>query len=196
VFKDQGYAGWNITRHQNGEFGLSLDELDENDLYWDEEDLTFAGGIAMFNYVVEKQNGSLINDVAFKSLANGVVKFPNASNGDALHLTPCVEYAVQNPDEDLLFPRDYDMLRIRLGLGAACREHQDREALDRWKKVPKPKAVKGTADDDTNAAPTTNPAARVPGEQTTRHVRESSDLEDNDDFAMPSTPQQDLNVAM
>ncbi|KAH7084312.1 hypothetical protein FB567DRAFT_550321 [Paraphoma chrysanthemicola] len=196
VFEDQGYNGWNITRHQDGEFCLSLDELDATNLYWDDEDLTFAGGIAMFNYVVEKENGTLINNVAFKSLANGVVKFPNASNGDALHLTPCVEYAVQNPDEDLLFPRDYGMLRTRLGLGAARREHQDRESLDRWKKFPMPKAVEETADDDTNSAPATNPAAREPGQQSTSRAPPSSGLQDNANFTLPSTPQQDLDTAM
>jgi hypothetical protein len=75
----------------------------------------------------------LIDNVRFDSLAVGVRRFPSVALGDGLNLTRCVQYAVANPHEGLMFPRDFTMLVNRLGRQAIQPHHLDGQVFGRWK---------------------------------------------------------------
>jgi hypothetical protein len=66
---------------------------------------------------------------------------PDATTGDALDLTRCVAFAVQNAHLDLQFPCDFEQVARHLGLTVVGDEHYDRNAATRWGQVPKPKTV-------------------------------------------------------
>ncbi|KAF2849709.1 hypothetical protein T440DRAFT_518938 [Plenodomus tracheiphilus IPT5] len=77
-----------------------------------------------------------ITGIDFKSLAVEVGQFPSETTGDGLDLTRCVLYALKNPDEDLIYPRDFASLTSSLGgpIKPRAKTH-DRETFGRWKKL-------------------------------------------------------------
>jgi hypothetical protein len=64
-------------------------------------------------------------NVPFKSLAQGVKRFPSVARGDGANLTRCVQYAVSHSREELLFPQDFASLTHRLGATMIHDEHYD-----------------------------------------------------------------------
>jgi|SRR5690242_4502494 len=69
--------------------------------------------------------------IPFKDLALHVKEHP--SGDDALDLTRCVNYAVNNPDEEWLFPEDFPQLVEHLGGPLpVTRSHHDRQLFARY----------------------------------------------------------------
>ncbi|KAF2649901.1 hypothetical protein K491DRAFT_609839, partial [Lophiostoma macrostomum CBS 122681] len=70
-------------------------------------------------------------NIAFKDLANGVKKMP--MDCDALDLTRMIQLHQGQPERDLLFPRDWDMLLYELGGPTPVTEqHLDRAVFKRY----------------------------------------------------------------
>lgn len=119
---------------------------------------TWQGGrIDVGNFKVEcvvfpKRNGSSqgIRSIPFKDMIVSIVNMPQGE--DALDLTRCVEYAHAHPEQEWVFPRDYNELLMVVGGPRMVRESNwDWYVFDRWSRVPgyhkkpytkKPKKVK------------------------------------------------------
>ena len=71
--------------------------------------------------------------VNFRTLANDVVNMP--SGPDALDLTRFVQYALDNPDQDFLFPDDWATLTQLLGLHPKTDAHTDTEVYKRYRGI-------------------------------------------------------------
>lgn len=135
MVKDAGHKGWTVTKMIKGEY-LQEDEV------WDAENLSLAAmQFQCRRFPNTDGDGAVpIDDVEFKSLAVDVKAYPDEATGDAHELTACVRYAVEHPDENLQFPRDFQKLAQQLGQKPLRSAHFDREVLSRWKRAPKPVA--------------------------------------------------------
>jgi hypothetical protein len=136
VFKttmtEVGLEGWTVTKMNNGDF------LEDNEI-WDADNLSLAAiKVQCERFPNVSGNGPVVVDnVDFKSLAVGVKAYPDEASGDAHELTACVRYAVEHPDDDLQFPRDFQQLAYHLGQKLLRAARFDREVHSRWKRATK-----------------------------------------------------------
>jgi hypothetical protein len=132
-----GYEGWTVQKHQKGTY-------DAKNPSWDPDNLSLNGMHVQSEipgHSGKFGNGKALDNVPFVKLAVGVQNFPDATTGDALDLTRCVAFAVQNAHLDLQFPRDFEQVARHLGLAVVRDAHYDRNAAARWRQMPKPKPV-------------------------------------------------------
>tara|TARA_R110002003_G_scaffold42_1_gene3060 strand:+ start:1677 stop:3251 length:1575 start_codon:yes stop_codon:yes gene_type:complete len=132
-----GFEGWTVQKHQKGTY-------DAKNPNWDPDNLSLNGMHVQSEipgHSGKYGNGNALNNVSFTKLAVGVQNLPDATTGDALDLTRCVAFAVQNAHLDLQFPRDFEQVARHLGLAVVRAEHYDRTAAARWRAKPKPKPV-------------------------------------------------------
>jgi hypothetical protein len=115
--KEPRWRDWQVQRHINAPD-------------WDETSISTRGYRTPFRTYQIK--GTDI-DVSFESLADGVKTMP--SDGDALDLTRMIQLHQSQPERDLLFPRDWDLLLWELGGPApVTEEHFDRAVFGRYEK--------------------------------------------------------------
>jgi hypothetical protein len=132
-----GFEGWTVSKHQKGTY-------DAKNPNWDPDNLSLNGlqvQSEIPGHSGKFGNGKALDNVPFTKLAVGVQNMPDATTGDALDLTRCVAFAVQNAHLDLQFPRDFEQVARHLGLAVVRDEHYDRNAAGRWRRMPKPKPV-------------------------------------------------------
>ncbi|KAF2731326.1 hypothetical protein EJ04DRAFT_526242 [Polyplosphaeria fusca] len=74
---------------------------------------------------------AIVPSILFRDLRRDILEPPTGY--DALDLTRCIEYAIQNPQMELLFPDHFEQLVNTLGGPMAVqKEHQDHEVFKRW----------------------------------------------------------------
>ncbi|PSN70878.1 hypothetical protein BS50DRAFT_630936 [Corynespora cassiicola Philippines] len=113
---DSRFVGWGVTRHPK-ETKWADDNLDIS---------TFQ--IASFTYWPKRTPAA---PIPFKTLAKNVKKMPTGY--DALDLTRCIQYHVNNPDEIWMYPNDYQALLDHIGGPIPVTpDHWDRAALARY----------------------------------------------------------------
>jgi hypothetical protein len=84
-----------------------------------------------FRTPADGKNQSIASPISIASLANGVKTFPTGD--DALDLTRAVRYCQDHPDEEWMYPADYERLVNRLGGPALVRPgHYDRAVIARY----------------------------------------------------------------
>lgn len=121
--KDERYAKWTVMKHVTIERPIGFDPT----------------SVDVSNFrAPENHNARELAAAAklppptilFRDMANGVKIMP--SGFDALDLTRCIEYCLQNGNEDWCYPQDFVDLVDGLGGPAAVhREHQDDAAIRR-----------------------------------------------------------------
>jgi hypothetical protein len=80
------------------------------------------------------RGGGSLQEWKFADLAKGLKKMPEGD--DALDLTRMVQYAVDHPEDNFVFPNDYDLLLQLVGGPAQpTAQHFDAAVFDRWDKV-------------------------------------------------------------
>lgn len=85
--------------------------------------------------------------ISFKDLASGVSVWPDGD--DALDLTRCVAWCVAHPDEDFLYPTDYQAVLTRAGGPmTATDRHTDAAVLARLRSGSQPRRRKTTVQDE------------------------------------------------
>ncbi|KAF3052360.1 hypothetical protein E8E11_010735 [Didymella keratinophila] len=98
---------------------------------WSANDLTLAGCLLDAQYPAPRGLGrGIVQSYPFRMLGDHLKQRPQGD--DALNLTRCVEYAIQHPEEDLEFPRDFQMLVQKLGPVLVTPQHLDAAAVTRW----------------------------------------------------------------
>ncbi len=127
AMRHAGYKGWTVGTHRSFESEMDEDSLSVKDFR--SPRLTHPRTVTH-----RTRNESLFNSeadpVAFKNLAIHVRKHP--SGPDALDLTRCVKYALENQNEEWLFPTDFERLVIHLGgQQTVTPSHYDRQVFAR-----------------------------------------------------------------
>ncbi|KAH8702702.1 hypothetical protein GQ44DRAFT_631459 [Phaeosphaeriaceae sp. PMI808] len=79
------------------------------------------------------RTNNLASSIPFKNLAIGVKSFPTGS--EALDLTRAVQYCVERPGEEWLFPDHYEELVNRLGPALVTNNHHDAVILAQFTTV-------------------------------------------------------------
>lgn len=133
AMRDAGYKDWTIKIHDKWHAA-------KKDM-WDEKKLDVSG----FQVPGQLVKGRWARNVPFKSLAVEVKRMPEGD--DALDLTRMVQYCVQNPDEQWMYPKDYEELLDLIGGPIQTTDrHADRAAFERWEGVtpppPRPRSAK------------------------------------------------------
>lgn len=82
-----------------------------------------------FRTPADGKNTKSAPPIQIRDLAKGVKRFP--SGHDALDLTRAVEYCIANPNEDWMYPNDYERLINKIGAAPPRFEHQDAQAIAR-----------------------------------------------------------------
>ncbi|KAF2821274.1 hypothetical protein CC86DRAFT_411572 [Ophiobolus disseminans] len=120
---------WTNTRHKKHGTKDTLGSP------WSHQDLTFAGKSPDLH-----GSETLVGNVRFDSLADGLQRWPSVQRGDGLRLTGCVQYAVAHPEENLMFPCDFKALAEKLILNTTRDCHLDGATFKRWghRKTPSP----------------------------------------------------------
>jgi hypothetical protein len=119
---DAGFLGWTMTIHDLWHTKMTNWNEARMDVFGFRTPEDFQG----------KPNGT--DNIPFKDLAISVRRFPHGD--DALDLTRMVLYCQQNPENNWLYPRDYDELLNMLGGPSLIRRgHFDREVFKRWDSV-------------------------------------------------------------
>lgn len=96
----------------------------------DEDSLDVSGFRTRFQLEGTKTPSNPDSLMNFRDLANGVANIPVGS--DALDLTRFVQHAVDNPDQNWMFPDDWATLAQRLGTDTVTDAHMDREVFLRY----------------------------------------------------------------
>ncbi|KAF2821272.1 hypothetical protein CC86DRAFT_253214, partial [Ophiobolus disseminans] len=130
AMKDAGFENWTVGVHQKWHQSRMAE--------WDETILNVTGFRSPSHFQGSEFKD---HDIPFRSLAAGVRRMPQQD--DALDLTRMVEHCVQNPEEEWMYPRDYEKLCKALGEPAQVRiEHTDRRAFKRWEEtIPPPPRI-------------------------------------------------------
>jgi len=122
--REHGHEKWTLGGYQSGRFPGTK---------WAPSNLTLSGIRLHCEEFPDKRgnrDGPLEN-VPFEALAIDVTRFPEGD--DALDLTRCVTWAVNNPASGLLYPRDFQWLTAQLGGPLpVARINQDRAVFSRW----------------------------------------------------------------
>ncbi|KAH7084310.1 hypothetical protein FB567DRAFT_445410 [Paraphoma chrysanthemicola] len=129
AMKAAGYDGWTVTTHDNWHAARKST--------WDEANMN-VGGFRTPNEV--RGLVALTESIPFATLAADVRRMPQGN--DALDLTRMVQHCVQHPEEQWLYPRDYQRLLKHIGGPAPIsHEHLDRKTFGRWdtKSAPPPR---------------------------------------------------------
>jgi hypothetical protein len=120
AMRDAGFKDWTINTHS---------KWHQNRANWSQWNLDVKGFRVPCD-IVDK--GSLAPSVPFADMAIGVRSFPKGN--DALDLTRMVQYAVEHPQDDWLYPLHYEKLLSLLGGPRKVEvEHLDKMAFLRWK---------------------------------------------------------------
>ncbi|RAR14124.1 hypothetical protein DDE83_002542 [Stemphylium lycopersici] len=121
--KDERYEKWTVTKHITIERPVGFDPTSVDVSSFRAPENHNARELAA---AAKSSPPTLL----FRDMANGVKIMP--SGFDALDLTRCIEYCLQNKNEDWCYPQDFSGLVDRLGGPAAVhREHQDDAAIRR-----------------------------------------------------------------
>jgi hypothetical protein len=112
---------WTSTHHR---------QFNTKDHYgvWNHGKLTLAG----YKHDGRSSN-EVVKNVRFESLAINLKRFPSMEFGDGLNLTRCVQYALEHPEEDLMFPKDFAYLANRLDVYPIRDKHYDQATFARWR---------------------------------------------------------------
>ncbi|KAF2849647.1 hypothetical protein T440DRAFT_361566, partial [Plenodomus tracheiphilus IPT5] len=115
---DPAYKNWTVGRHQNITKPSS----------YDENSVSVAGFRPPNSY----RGSTTVPNIPFRDLANGVKQWP--SGDDALDLTRCVRYCVDNSEEEWVYPDEFEDLLTHLddfGPATVRPEHTDAESVNR-----------------------------------------------------------------
>ncbi|KAJ4335675.1 hypothetical protein N0V87_005933 [Didymella glomerata] len=97
---------------------------------WIANDLTLSGCLIDAQYPAPRGLGrGIVHSYPFRMLGDHLKLTPQGD--DTLNLTRCVHYAIQHPEEDLEFPRDFQMLVQKLGTVPVTPQHLDAAAVTR-----------------------------------------------------------------
>ncbi|KAF2682193.1 hypothetical protein K458DRAFT_370856 [Lentithecium fluviatile CBS 122367] len=119
---EERYQNWTVQKHRAP-------------VGWNEKNVGLSvGGFRTPATTYPRKHGKW-NDppppVAFKDLVSGVKRMPKGK--DALDLTRCVEYHIEHPDEEWVYPDQFEALVMHLGGPMEVTyEHLDSVAFGRW----------------------------------------------------------------
>lgn len=137
-----GYKNWTVGTHHDYARENALAEGDLNVKNFRTPRITHPKGIytSSLDFVASNSEAPAIN---FRNLALNVKRHP--SGADALDLTRCVQYALENVEEDWMFPTDFANLTFHLGgPQLVTHSHLDRQIFERRADaVPPPKSTTG-----------------------------------------------------
>jgi len=103
---------------------------------WNANDITLTGyRLNIEHHPAPRGSRSVIQNIPLRDLGRHVRQLPEGN--DEVDLTRFVKYAMQHPEEDLQYPRDFDMLAQKLGRPPLTSQHVDGAAATRWSQ-PKP----------------------------------------------------------
>jgi hypothetical protein len=123
VMRQSGHNDWTLGGYQHGLY---------SDTKWDVTNLTLTGVRLHCEQFPDKHgHRDPIDNVLFEALAVDVTRFPEGD--DALDLTRCMIWIVNNPGSGLQFPRDFPWLTNELGgPQPVAKTNQDRAVFSRW----------------------------------------------------------------
>ncbi|KAF2821268.1 hypothetical protein CC86DRAFT_411565 [Ophiobolus disseminans] len=129
IMREHGHQNWTITGYKSGRFQAT--KLAPNNL--------ILSGFTLycedFPSKISNAEGR-IGNVLLEALAIDVTRFPGGD--DALDLTHCAIWSVNNPGSGFLYPRDFQWLTAQLdGPPPVLRVNQDHAAFARWKEAKK-----------------------------------------------------------
>jgi hypothetical protein len=113
---DEKFKDWTVGTHNNIE---GLDEVDP-------ESISVTG----FRTPMEGKNPCVASPIPIRNFANGVKTFPTGH--DALDLTRAVRYCQDHPNEQWMYPTDYERLINLIGPATVKRAHLDGAAFSRY----------------------------------------------------------------
>lgn len=123
AMREFGHKDWTLHKH--------LTQCAEVLQHWDPADLRVEATRTRFQINGEGNN---VAEVPFVDLAEGVKKLPQGD--DALDLTRIVQYCLQHPGEQWMYPTDYAELLQTVGSAQqVTAENLDGAIFDRWKDV-------------------------------------------------------------
>lgn len=124
TMRDWGHKDWTFGKHESGLFQCL--RRDEDDLTF--EEMEMDGGDSL---KPKGKGGRNTENIPFEALATNVTRLPDGD--DALDLTSCVVWALNNPNSGLLYPRDFQWLTDQLdGAKPLLPANYDRQAFERW----------------------------------------------------------------
>lgn len=113
---DEKFKDWTVGIHNNIE---GLDEVDP-------ESISVTG----FRTPMDGKNPCVASPIPIRNFANGIKTFPTGP--DALDLTRAVQYCQNHPDEQWVYPTDYERLINLIGPATVKRAHLDGAAFVRY----------------------------------------------------------------
>jgi len=113
---DEKFKDWTVGIHNNIE---GLDKVDP-------ESISITG----FRTPMDGKNPCEASPIPLRDFANGVETFPTGH--DALDLTRAVQYCQDHPDEQWMYPTDYERLINLIGPATVKRAHLDGAAFARY----------------------------------------------------------------
>ncbi|KAH3905956.1 hypothetical protein HBH56_211240 [Parastagonospora nodorum] len=113
---DEKFKDWTVGIHNHIE---GLEEVDP-------ESISVTG----FRTPMEGKNPCVASPIPIRDFANGVKTFPTGH--DALDLTRAVQYCQNHPNEQWMYPTDYERLIDLIGPAAVKRAHLDGAAFARY----------------------------------------------------------------
>jgi hypothetical protein len=122
TMQDENEEKWTVGKHKKG--------LIKGEKKWPEDKMTLADLDVNCETKHPKRNPP-IDNIPFEAIAVDVTRLP--SGDDALDLTHCLTWVLNNPGSGLLWPRDFEWLTEKLG-GAqpVAAVNRDKAVFERW----------------------------------------------------------------
>jgi hypothetical protein len=122
TMQDENQEKWTVGKHKKG--------LIKGEKKWPEDKMTLADLDVNCETKHLKRNPP-IDNIPFEAIAVDVARLP--SGDDALDLTHCLTWVLNNPGSGLLWPRDFEWLIEKLG-GAqpVAAVNRDKAVFERW----------------------------------------------------------------